>query len=247
LAAAVGVRLIVEGPVKTIETNVHGTEVVLKLANRKKKKVVITSTSEVYGKTNNIPFLEDQDLILGPPFKSRWIYACSKALDEFLALAYWREKGLPVVIVRLFNTVGPKQTGQYGMVVPTLVKQALQGQPITVYGDGTQSRCFTYVEDVVRAIISLANHPAAVGQIYNIGSDKEITINDLSILVQKMTASRSEIVHIPYDQAYEEGFDDMARRVPSITKIRNLIGFEPTLDIKGILELVIEYLCTQTN
>jgi UDP-glucose 4-epimerase len=241
LAAAVGVKLIVESPVRTIETNIHGTEVVLKHANKKKKKVLIASTSEVYGKANSVPFREDHDLVLGPTFKGRWSYACSKAIDEFLALAYWREKNLPVVIVRLFNTVGPRQTGRYGMVIPTFVRQALRGQPITVYGDGCQSRCFGYVGDVVHAMASLADHPDAVGQIYNIGSDQEITINELAQVVQEMTGSHSEIIHIPYDRAYEEGFEDMLRRAPDITKIKALIGFEPTLDIRGILERVIAY------
>ena len=241
LAAAVGVRLIVESPVNTIETNVHGTEVVLKHASKKKKKVLIASTSEVYGKANNIPFRENQDLVLGPTTKGRWSYACSKAIDEFLALAYWREKKLPVVISRLFNTVGPRQTGRYGMVVPTFVKQALAGEPITVYGDGTQSRCFTYVGDVVCALIGLAQHPKAVGEVFNIGSTQEITIDELACLVGEMTKSRSEIVHIPYDEAYEEGFEDMQRRVPDIAKIKELIGYEPTLDIRGILEAVIQY------
>jgi len=241
LAAAVGVRLIVESPVRTIETNIHGTEVVLKHANKKKKKVIIASTSEVYGKGNSVPFQEDQDLVLGPTFKARWSYACSKAIDEFLALAYWREKKLPVVIVRLFNTVGPRQTGRYGMVVPTFVKQALLGQPITVYGNGGQSRSFTCVSDVVQAMIAVAYHPAAVGQIYNIGNDQEITINELAQLVKEMTDSCSEIVHIPYNQAYEEGFEDLVRRVPDISKIKELINYEPTLDIRGILEKVIAY------
>lgn len=241
LAAAVGVKLIVESPVNTIETNIHGTEVVLRNANKKKKKVIIASTSEVYGKNNNVPFREDQDLVLGPTSKGRWSYACSKAIDEFLALAYWREKKLPVVVVRLFNTIGPRQTGRYGMVVPTLVKQALMGHPMTVYGDGTQSRSFTYVGDVVQAMVALAHNPNAVGQIYNIGNGQEILINELANLVREMTGSPSEIVHVPYDQAYEEGFEDMPRRVPDITKIRELIGYEPTLDVRGILEKVIEY------
>lgn len=241
LAAAVGVKLIVESPVKTIETNIHGTEVVLKHANKKKRKVVIASTSEVYGKANTLPFREGDDLVLGPTFKGRWSYACSKAIDEFLGLAYWREKHLPVVIVRLFNTVGPRQTGRYGMVVPTFVKQGLLGQPITIHGDGTQSRCFSYVGDVVRAMVALAEHPAAVGEIYNIGSDQEITINALAQLVQEMTGHRSAPIHIPHDQVYGEDFEDMPRRVPNIAKLRALIGFEPTLDIRGILDKVIAY------
>jgi UDP-glucose 4-epimerase len=239
LAAAVGVRLIVESPVRTIETNVHGTEVVLKHANKKKKKVLITSTSEVYGKSNDVPFHEDQDLVMGPTTKGRWSYACSKALDEFLAIAYWHEKKLPVVIVRLFNTVGPRQTGRYGMVIPNFVQQALTGKPITVYGDGNQSRAFGYVGDVVRAIASLAHHPAAVGQVFNIGNTQEITINELADLVKKITGSDSEIVHVPYDRAYEQGFEDMPRRVPDISKIRQLIGYQPSVDLKNILVKII--------
>jgi UDP-glucose 4-epimerase len=233
--------LIVESPVRTIETNIHGTELVLKHAVKKKKKVIIASTSEVYGKANAVPFQEEQDLVLGATFKGRWSYACSKAIDEFLALAYWREKKLPVVIVRLFNTVGSRQTERYGMVVPTFVRQALQAEPITVYGDGTQSRCFAYVGDIVRAMITLAQQPEAVGQIYNLGNDQEITINELARLVKEITGSPSEIVHISYDQAYEEGFEDMPRRIPDLTKVKKLIGFEPTLDMEGILREVIAY------
>lgn len=239
LAAAVGVKLIVESPVRTIETNVHGTEVVLKHANKKKKKVLITSTSEVYGKSNNVPFREDQDLVMGPTTKGRWSYACSKALDEFLAIAYWHEKKLPVVIVRLFNTVGPRQTGRYGMVIPNFVQQALTGQPITVYGGGNQSRAFGYVGDVVKAIANLAYHPAAVGQVFNIGNTEEITMNELAKLVKKITGSNSEIVHVPYDQAYEQGFEDMQRRVPDVSKIRQLIGYHPSVDLEGILAEII--------
>ncbi len=239
LAAAVGVRLIVESPVNTIETNVHGTESVLKVANKKKKKVLITSTSEVYGKSTAVPFNEDQDLVLGPTTKGRWSYACSKAIDEFLGIAYWHEKKLPVVIVRLFNTVGPRQTGRYGMVIPNFVSQALTNQPITVYGDGCQSRAFGYVGDVVKALADLAQHPAAVGQVFNIGNTEEITINDLAQLIKKMTRSESEIIHIPYDRAYENGFEDMPRRVPDITKIRRLIGYEPTANLNDILTEVI--------
>jgi nucleoside-diphosphate-sugar epimerase len=241
LAAAVGVKLIVESPVSTIETNIHGTEVVLKHANKKKKKVLLASTSEVYGKSTTIPFGEGHDLVLGPTFKGRWSYACSKAIDEFLALAYWHEKKLPVVIVRLFNTVGPRQTGRYGMVLPTFVKQALLNHPITVYGDGTQSRSFTYVGDVVQALISLAHCTEAVGEIYNIGSVSEITINDLAGLVREAAGSSSEIVHIPYAEAYEEGFEDMPRRLPDIRKIAALIGYQPTLDVGQIVQRVIDY------
>src|SRR4051794_18544370 len=219
LAAAVGVKLIVESPVRTIETNVHGTEVVLAQANKKKKKVLIASTSEVYGLSTDVPFREDGCLVLGATSKGRWSYACSKALDEFLALAYWREKKLPTVIVRLFNTVGPRQTGQYGMVVPSFVKQALTSRPITIHGDGRQSRCFTDVGDVVGALVALMDHPGAVGEVFNIGSSEEVTIEALAERIRELTASSSEIVHIPYEAAYGEGFEDMPRRVPDISKI----------------------------
>jgi UDP-glucose 4-epimerase len=239
LAAAVGVKLIVEQPVRTIETNVHGTEVVLKIANKKKKLVLIASTSEVYGKSTVVPFTEDADLVLGPTSKHRWAYACSKMIDEFLALAYWKERKLPVIIVRLFNTVGPRQTGQYGMVVPNFVQQALAGQPITVFGDGTQSRSFTYVGDVVRAVVALINEPRAVGEVFNIGNGREITIGDLALRIKQMTGSQSPIVRIPYDQAYEAGFEDMPRRVPDIAKIRALVGYEPTVELDEILTRVI--------
>jgi UDP-glucose 4-epimerase len=241
LAAAVGVKLIIESPVHTIETNVHGTEVVLKLANKKKKKVLITSTSEVYGKSTAVPFNEEQDLVLGATTKGRWSYACSKAIDEFLGIAYWHEKKLPVVIVRLFNTVGPRQTGRYGMVIPNFVCQALMNQPITVYGDGNQSRAFGYVGDVVTALADLAQHPAAVGQVFNIGNTEEITMNDLAYLIKQMTSSESEIIHIPYDRAYEKGFEDMPRRVPDISKVRQLIGYQPRLNLKDILTEIIAF------
>jgi UDP-glucose 4-epimerase len=241
LAAAVGVKLIVEQPVHTIETNVHGTEVVLRHANKKKKLVLIASTSEVYGKSAAVPFREDADLVLGPTSKHRWAYACSKLIDEFLALAYWKERKLPVIIVRLFNTVGPRQTGQYGMVIPNFVRQALAGQPITVFGDGTQSRSFTYVGDVVRALIALINEPGAVGQVFNIGNGAEITIGDLAEKVRTLTESKSEIVRIPYDQAYESGFEDMPRRVPDLSKIHALIGYRPTRRLDDILREVVEH------
>jgi UDP-glucose 4-epimerase len=241
LAAAVGVKLIVEAPVHTIETNVHGTEVVLKLANKKKKLVLIASTSEVYGKSVDVPFREDADLVLGPSHKHRWAYACSKLIDEFLALAYWKERKLPVIIVRLFNTVGPRQTGQYGMVIPNFVRQALAGQPITVFGDGSQSRSFTYVGDVVRAVVALIDEPRAVGQVFNIGNGFEITIGDLAERIRTLTGSRSEIVRIPYDQAYEAGFEDMPRRVPDISKIKALVGYAPTVELEEILTRVIEH------
>ena len=241
LAAAVGVKLIVEAPVHTIETNVHGTEVVLKLANKKKKLVLIASTSEVYGKSMEVPFTEDADLVLGPTAKHRWAYACSKMIDEFLALAYWKERKLPVIIVRLFNTVGPRQTGQYGMVIPSFVRQALAGQPITVFGDGTQSRSFTYVGDVVRAMVALMDEPRAIGQVFNIGNGGEISINALAVRIKELTMSSSDIVLVPYDQAYEAGFEDMPRRVPDIRKISALVGYAPTVDLDEILTRVIEY------
>ena len=241
LAAAVGVKLIVEAPVHTIETNVHGTEVVLKHANKKKKLVLLASTSEVYGKSTAVPFREDADLVLGPSAKHRWAYACSKLIDEFLALAYWKERKLPVIVVRLFNTVGPRQTGQYGMVIPNFVRQALSGQPITVFGDGTQSRSFTYVGDVVKAMVALIDEPRAVGQVFNIGNGQEISMRDLAVRIKAMTDSASEIVTIPYEQAYEAGFEDMPRRVPEIAKIRELVGYRPTVELDEILTRVIEY------
>jgi UDP-glucose 4-epimerase len=239
LAAAVGVKLIVESPVNTIENNVHGTEVVLKIANKKKKKVMITSTSEVYGKSRTVPFREDYDLVLGPTTKGRWSYACSKAIDEFLAIAYFNEKKLPIVIVRLFNIVGPRQVGRYGMVIPSFIQQALSGVPITVYGDGTQSRAFSYVEDIVRAIADLAHHPAAVGEIFNLGNVHEVTMNELAAMVKRITGSRSEIVHVPYDVAYEKGFEDMPRRIPDIAKATQLIGFNPAVNLEAILRKII--------
>jgi UDP-glucose 4-epimerase len=240
LAAAVGVKLIVESPVRTIETNVRGTEVVLSLAN-KKKKVLVASTSEVYGLSDQVPFREDGNLVMGATTKGRWSYACSKAIDEFLALAYWREKKLPTVIVRLFNTVGPRQTGQYGMVIPTFVKQALAGRPITVYGDGKQTRCFGYVGDVVGALVKLMDHPQAVGQVFNIGSSEEVTILELAERVKELTSSESEISFVPYDEAYEEGFEDMPRRVPDISKVNALVGFRPEMTLDGILKSVINF------
>ena len=241
LAAAVGVKLIVEAPVHTIETNVHGTEVVLTQANKKKKLVIVASTSEVYGKTSEVPFKEEADIRLGATWKHRWAYACSKALDEFLAIAYWKERQLPVIVVRLFNTVGPRQTGQYGMVIPSFVRQALAGQPITVFGDGSQSRSFTYVGDVVGALIKLSAEPRAIGNVYNIGNSHEITIRALAEKIKTMTNSSSEIVTIPYDQAYDAGFEDMPRRVPDLTKIHELIGYVPEVQLEEILSLVIDY------
>jgi UDP-glucose 4-epimerase len=241
LAAAVGVKLIVESPVRTIETNVRGTEVVLELANKKKKRVLVASTSEVYGLSTDVPFREDGNLVMGATTKGRWSYACSKAIDEFLALAYWREKKLPTTIVRLFNTVGPRQTGRYGMVIPTFVKQALSGRPITVYGDGNQTRCFGYVGDVVEALVKLMDHEDTVGQVFNLGSDEEISILDLGKKIKQLTDSESEIVFLPYDEAYEEGFEDMPRRVPDTSKARALIDFRPKMNLDGILRTVIDY------
>ncbi len=240
LAAAVGVKLIVEAPVRTIETNVHGTEVVLKHANKKKKLVILASTSEVYGKSTDVPFHEDADLVLGPTPKHRWAYACSKAIDEFLALAYWKERKLPVVIVRFFNTVGPRQTGRYGMVIPNFVRQALAGQPITVHGDGSQTRSFCHVRDVVGALLRLMDEPRAVGEVFNVGNSQEISIMALAERVRALTASRSPIVTIPYDQAYESGFEDMPRRVPDLSKIHALVGYEPRTDLDAILADVID-------
>ena len=241
LAAAVGVKLIVESPVRTIETNVRGTEVVLALANKKQKRVLIASTSEVYGLSSDVPFREDGNLVMGATTKGRWSYACSKAIDEFLALAYWREKKLPTTVVRLFNTVGPRQTGRYGMVIPTFVKQALAGRPLTVYGNGKQTRCFGYVGDVVGALIKLMDTNESVGEVFNIGSGEEISIHDLAKRVKELTKSNSEIVFVPYDEAYEEGFEDMPRRVPDTTKINKLVGFEPKMKLDGILESVISF------
>jgi UDP-glucose 4-epimerase len=241
LAAAVGVKLIVESPVNTIETNIHGTDVVLGLAAKKRKRVLVASTSEVYGKREQVPFREDDDLIMGATNKGRWSYACSKAIDEFLAIAYWKEKLVPTVIARLFNTVGPRQTGQYGMVIPNLVRQALAGKDITVYGDGSQARCFTHVSDVVGALIGLAECFEAVGEVYNIGSTYEVTILELAERIRALTQSPSRIVFVPYEDAYEEGFEDMMRRVPDITKISNLIGYAPKCSLDEILHSVIEY------
>lgn len=235
LAAAVGVKLIVEHPVHTIETNVMGTEAVLQAGRRYGCRVLIASTSEVYGKGNGIPYSEEDDVVLGATSKSRWAYAASKMVDEFLGLAYQREYGLPVVLLRLFNTVGPRQTGRYGMVIPRFVNQALRGEPLTVYGDGTQSRCFCDVSDVVRAIIGLAQHPEAPGRVYNIGGSEEVSIRELAERVKIVTESNSEIVHIPYTEAYPQGFEDMRRRVPDTTRIHALLGWHPQLSLEQIL------------
>src|SRR6266568_4260456 len=241
LAAAVGVRRIIESPVRTIETNVGGTELVLEAAAKKKKLVFVASTSEVYGKNANAPFREDDDIVLGPTAKSRWSYATSKALDEFMALAYWKEKKLPVVIGRLFNTVGPRQTGRYGMVLPTFVGQALEGGPITVFGTGQQSRCFCDVQDSVEAIVRLIATDRAVGQVINVGTTEEVTIEKLAHLVKERTQSSSPITHVPYDQAYEPGFEDMLRRVPSIDKLVQLTGFRPRTPLTEIIDRVVVY------
>ncbi len=240
LAAAVGVKLIVESPVRTIETNIKLTEIMLNLAQKKKRPIFVASTSEVYGKSEQLPFSEEGDLVMGATNKGRWSYACSKAIDEFLAIAYWKEKKLPTVVARLFNTVGPRQTGQYGMVVPNFVRQALANEPITVYGDGKQSRCFGHVADVIQALIGLMNSEAAYGQVFNIGNNVEISILDLAKQVREMCGSKSEIVFIPYEKAYEEGFEDMPRRVPNLTKIHAAIGWQPTRTLPQILSDVIE-------
>jgi UDP-glucose 4-epimerase len=228
--------------VRTIETNVHGTEVVLKHASKKKKLVVIASTSEVYGKSNALPFREDADLVMGPTFKHRWAYACSKAIDEFLALAYWKERKLPVIIVRFFNTVGPRQTGQYGMVIPNFVRQAIAGEPITVFGDGNQSRSFAHVRDVVGAVVRLVGEPGAVGQVVNVGNTEEVRIIDLAERVRRIAGSRSPITLVPYDDAYESGFEDMPRRVPDLAKIRAMIGYEPRYTLDDILLQLVDVL-----
>jgi UDP-glucose 4-epimerase len=235
LAAAVGVRLIVESPVRAIETNVRGTEVVLAQADIQKKPVMIASTSEVYGKSEALPFREDGDLQMGATSKARWAYACSKAIDEFLAMAYWRERNLPVVVARLFNTVGPRQTGHYGMVVPRLVSQALAGEPLSVYGDGTQTRCFCHVADVVGALYGLLEAPQAWGSVFNVGSTAEISILDLARRIIAITGSRSSVRLVPYDEAYEVGFEDMSRRVPDIARVRKLIGWHPQRSLDQII------------
>ena len=238
LAAAVGVRLIVESPVRTIETNVNGTELVLKAANKKKKPVFIASTSEVYGKSAQVPFREDDDLVLGSTAKGRWSYAASKLLDEFLALAYWKEKKLPVFVVRFFNIVGPRQSGRYGMVLPNFVSQSMCGNDVTVFGTGKQTRCFCYVGDAVKAIMGLIQRPEAVGEIYNIGSDQEISIEELAHRVIGRLRSRSGVRHVPYEIAYEQGFEDMLRRVPSLEKIRTLIGWQPATSLDTCIDMV---------
>jgi UDP-glucose 4-epimerase len=241
LAAAVGVKLIVESPVRTIETNVNGTQLILEAACKKKKLLLIASTSEVYGKNTQVPFHEDADLVLGPTTKGRWSYAASKALDEFLALSYWKEKKLPVIVARFFNTVGPRQTGRYGMVLPNFVKRAIEQAPIEVYGDGTQSRCFCDVRDTVEAVLRLIPLERAIGEVVNIGNTEEVTIENLAKIVKQRTGSSSPIQFIPYDKAYEPGFEDMMRRVPCIDKLHALTGFRPRTSLVEIIDRVSAY------
>jgi len=241
LAAAVGVKLIVQEPVRTIETNIRGTEVVLGIAKKFGKKVVLTSTSEVYGKNRNVPFREEDDCLLGSTTFSRWSYACSKAIDEFLGLAYHRQYGLSVLIVRLFNTVGERQTGQYGMVVPRFVKAALSGEPLTVYGDGKQSRCFAYVGDVIGGVLALANDTSAYGDVYNLGSTEEVSIEALAVMIKEMTGGSSEIKYVPYEKAYGAGFDDMKRRVPSLKKAQKQVGYTAKTSLEKTLRIIIDH------
>lgn len=241
LAAAVGVKYVIENPLKAIRSNVHGTETILELASKWRKKVIIASTSEVYGKDGAVPYREDGDRLMGATTTARWSYACTKALDEFMALAYSREQKVPVVIVRLFNTCGPRQTGQYGMVIPRFVRNALMGKPLMVHGDGTQTRCFTYVGDVVKAITALMETEEAVGEIFNVGSTEEIQIRDLARKIIELTGSSSTIRYISYEEAYGKGFEDMKRRVPDISKIHNLIGWEPEVGLGELLQDIIEY------
>ena len=242
LAAAVGVKLIVQSPVHTIETNIMGTAAIFRAAKRYRRPVLLTSTSEIYGKSESVPFAEDDDRLLGPTTRSRWCYSESKAVDEFLALAYWKEYGLPVVIVRLFNTIGPRQSGRYGMVVPRFVGQALAGEPLTVYGDGRQTRCFADVRDIVRGMVALAECPQAKGQVFNLGSDREIAIADLARLVISITGSKSGIVYLPYEQAYEAGFEDMQRRVPDVSKVAALIGWRATIPLEESIRAIADYM-----
>ncbi len=241
LASAVGVRLVVEQPVRTIETIVHGTSVVLKACSRYRKPVLVTSTSEVYGKSSKVPFSEDDDLVIGPSYRRRWGYACSKALDEFLAMAYWHHSHVPVVITRLFNTVGPRQTGQYGMVLPRFVQQALKDEPLTVYGDGSQTRCFCHVKDVVDGLMRLMELPAARGQVFNIGNNEEVSIRDLAERVIRLTGSRSTIKLVPFEDAYGSDFEDMQRRLPDLSKIRSVVGYHPRYSLDNIIRDIVEY------
>lgn len=242
LAAAVGVELIVKQPVRTIETNIRGTEIILSIAKKFGKRVFIASTSEVYGKNGNVPFREDDDCLLGSTTFSRWSYACSKAIDEFLGLAYHRQFGLPVLIMRFFNTVGERQTGQYGMVIPRFVKAALLGEPLVIYGDGKQTRCFGYVKDVIDGMTALVNDRSSYGSVYNIGSAEEISIENLAIKIKEMTGSSSELKYIPYEKAYGQAFDDMRRRVPCIEKIQKQVGYKPKTSLNKTLEIIIDYL-----
>ena len=242
LAAAVGVELIIKKPLESMMTNIRGSEIVLEMAQRYRKKALIASTSEIYGKNIHGPLREDTDRVLGPPLKSRWSYSTSKAVDEILAHVYWKEKGVPTIIVRLFNTVGPRQSGAYGMVIPRFVSQALSGAPLQVHGDGKQSRCFLHVKDVVGAFGQLIEQPGAVGQVFNLGSQEEVTIGDLAERVIRITQSRSRVQYVPYEEAYEEGFEDMPRRIPDISKIRALIGFEPSMTLDEIIRSVVESL-----
>jgi UDP-glucose 4-epimerase len=241
LAASVGVEYVINNPLQSLQTNIRGTEIVLELANKYKRKVLLTSTSEIYGKSDNVPFKEDSDRLLGPTTIFRWSYSTTKAVDEILALAYWRTKKLPVVVVRLFNVIGPRQTGQYGMVVPKFVKQALLGHPLTVYGSGKQCRCFAYVKDVVDGLVKLANSPKAQGKIFNLGNDQEISIEELASLVKELTNSSSEIEFIPYEKAYQENFEDMMRRIPDLTKIKNTIDYNPDTSLEKMITEIIEY------
>jgi UDP-glucose 4-epimerase len=242
LAAAVGVELIVKRPVESLTTNIKGSEIILEMAHRYRKKVLITSTSEIYGKNVNGPLKEDDDRILGSPLKTRWSYSTAKAVDEMLAYIYWKEKGVPSIIVRLFNTVGPRQTGAYGMVMPRFVSQALRNEPLTVYGTGEQKRCFIHVKDVVDALIKLMEEPRAIGEVLNIGSQEEVSIEQLAKEIIRLTNSKSKIEYISYDKAYEKGFEDMQRRVPDITKINKLLGFKPTYNLSEIIRDIIKYL-----
>lgn len=245
LAAAVGVELVIKNPLESLSTNIRGSEVVLNIAHRYHKKVLVVSSSEIYGKNTNVPLKEEDDRLLGSPLKSRWGYSTSKAVDELLAYNYYKCKGLPTIIVRLFNTVGPRQSGAYGMVIPRFVKQALAGEPLTVYGTGKQSRCFIHVRDAVDAMIGLMNHPQALGEVFNVGSQEEITIEDLAKKIIEFTQSSSKIVYLPYNKVYEQGFEDMMRRLPDINKIRKLIGFLPSMNLDEIVQDVIQYMKIQ--
>ena len=247
LAAAVGVELVVKKPLESLVTNIKGSEIVLDMVHRYHKKILITSTSEIYGKNKNGPLKEDDDRILGSPLKVRWGYSTAKAVDEMLAFIYWKEKKVPTIIVRLFNTVGPRQTGAYGMVIPRFVNQALKNEDITVYGTGKQSRCFLHVKDVVGTLIKLMNNIDAIGQVYNIGSQEEITIQNLAKKIIEIVKSKSRVVYIPYEKAYEEGFEDMQRRVPDTAKVKNIVGFKPTIDLDGIIKSVVEYYKSKNN